>query len=267
MTSDPGPRAVAVVGHSHLVALQRAADEHPPLAVNLTFLQLRDDRYRPEFERRSRRPDSPARLNRRLLRDITRVLGRNGVLVSCIGGNSYNILGLLNHPRPFDFVLPSQPRLEIAAEHELIPACLVREILRERLDAHNFTILRALRAAIGRPMYHLESPPPVPSEEHIRKFPGVFRDRMAACGVSPAALRYKLWRLQSELVQEACAAEGIVFVPVPDEARDDSGFLSETAWNPDPTHGNAWYGACVLRHIAAIAANSDALIGSMEAGT
>jgi hypothetical protein len=95
-------------------------------------------------------------------------------------------------------------------------------------------------------LVHIESPPPIPSEEHIREHPGIFHDKIEECGVSPAMLRYKFWRLHSRLYREACAALGVEFLTVPEAMRDDAGMMIEAAWNPDPTHGNALYGGAVI---------------------
>ena len=94
---------------------------------------------------------------------------------------------------------------------------------------------------------HIESPLPAASCEHIREYPGVFRDLIEERGVSPALLRYKLWRLHSHLYAEACAELDVEFLPVPDDMQDDRGMMAERAWARDPTHGNALYGSAVTR--------------------
>ena len=47
-------------------------------------------------------------------------------LLLLIGGNEHHVLGLANHPRPFDFELPSAAGLPPSAERELIPFGLVQ---------------------------------------------------------------------------------------------------------------------------------------------
>ena len=79
----------------------------------------------------------------------------------------------------------------------------------------------------------------------------MFKGLIAERGVSPALLRFKLWRLHSGLYREACAALGVEFLPVPLEMQDVEGMLVPQAWNPDPTHVNALYGQHVLARLMA----------------
>src|SRR5439155_25855688 len=112
--------------------------------------------------------------------------------------------------------------------------------------------LKSLRSRTTSPLIHLESPPPIPSEKHIRAYPSFYEAKIGQRGVAPAVLRYKLWRLHSSLVQEYCRALDITFLPVPPEVQDEERMLCERAWTDDPTHGNAYYGRCVFRQLARI---------------
>jgi hypothetical protein len=243
----PDPRApILAIGASHLVALQGAARQIGS-APRIAFVQLRDARYRGAIERGG---DGKPSLGWSLAEDVAEPSRK--LIVSLIGGNKHNILGLLNHPRPFDFVLPDEPDLPFTEGAECVPVELVADSLTRRA-ANEFDLLRTIRAATTVPMVHMESPPPNPSVAHIRRHPGVFRDRIDALGVAPAHLRYKLWRVHSSVVRAACADAGIQFVPAPREALDAHSMLRKAAWADDPTHGSAWYGALVLKQIAAIA--------------
>ena len=243
----PDPSApILAIGASHLVALQGAARQNGA-APRIAFVQLRDARYRGALERVG---DATPSLGWRLAEDLAE--RSRELVVSLIGGNKHNILGLLNHPRPFDFVLPDEPDLPFTEGAECVPVELVADSLTKRA-ASEFALLRTIRAATKVPVIHMESPPPNPSVDHIRRHPGVFRDRIDALGVAPAHLRYKLWRVHSSVVRAACAEAGIEFVPAPREALDARSMLREAAWADDPTHGSAWYGAFVLQQIAAIA--------------
>ncbi len=133
---------------------------------------------------------------------------------------------------------------------EILPARLVRATL---LRAHGCAVqlLTALRERVTGPLIHIEPPPPVPSADHIRAYPGVFAGKIAELGVSPASLRYKLWRLHSAILAELCGKLGIALLPAPADTQDAQGMLAEDCWNPDPTHANAVYGGRVLRDLAA----------------
>jgi hypothetical protein len=243
----PDPRApILAVGTSHLAAVEGAARRNGA-APRVAFAQLRDARYRGALVRAD---DGTPGLSWRLAEDLAE--RSRELIVSLIGGNKHNILGLLNHPRPFDFVLPDEPDLPFTPGAECVPFELVAESLAKRA-ANELDLLRTIRSATKVRMVHMESPPPNPSVEHIRRHPGVFKDRIDELGVAPAHLRYKLWRVHSSVVRAACAAAGIGFVPAPREAMDAQSMLCEAAWADDPTHGSAWYGALVLKQILYVA--------------
>lgn len=246
-TPRPDPTApILAVGTSHLAALEEAI-RHNGTAPRIAFVQLRDPGYRGALVRS---PAGAPSLKRRLAEDVTE--RSRELVVSLVGGNKHNILGLLNHPRPFDFILPDEPDLPFTQGAECVPVGLVAESLTRRA-ANELDLLRALRRATTATMVHMESPPPNPSVEHIRRHPGVFKDRIDALGVAPTHLRYKLWRVHSSVVRAVCSEIGITFVPAPREAQDAHAMMLEAAWAEDPTHGSAWYGALVLKQILDVA--------------
>lgn len=239
---------ILVIGHSHLNAIDRAVktaatESAIPKGIALRCIRLTGKTFRPPLIR----TEGAWYLNKAIVDLLTR--HRWDFVVSCIGGNGHNVVGLLNHPIKFDFVLPSCPELPIAEGHEILPSMLVTGILRRQVGP-NLRLLAAVRDAFKGPMIHLESPPPVPSEEHIRSNPSSFKDRIDRFGVSPALLRYKLWRVHSAIYRQECRRLGIRFLPVPRKTQDAQGMLVKAAWNVDPTHGNTWYGLRVLRQLA-----------------
>jgi hypothetical protein len=236
------PVRIFVMGHSHVGALEAAHKRRVPGAqvLEMRFVRLNDTQFAP--------PMVEGALNPAILEELRAAAAE--VHVSALGGNDHSIIGMLNHPQRFDFVLPEAPELPLDEACEILPAGLLRGELACRIAPH-LAVLAAYRAAVLGPLIHIESPPPVPSAEHIRTYPGVFKDLIAACGVSPALLRYKLWRLHSGLYREACARLGVAFLGVPTEMQDAQGMMVEAGWNPDPTHGNPVYGAHVLKELAA----------------
>ena len=240
--ASPGtPSRVLILGHSHVTALRRGyrffsrgGEETTPLKVRFAPL---------ERAKKTRRANiSGVSLEEALSGPPV------DFVVSCIGGNGHNVMGLLNHPRRFDFVLPDAPALPLDDTAEILPSGAVRAGLRKRIEP-NLKMLEELKAHTDKPIIHLESPPPVPSEAHIREYPGVFRAKIEERGVAPAALRYKLWRLHSSLFQESCKKLDALFLPAPPVTQDADGMMVERAWNNDGTHGNHWYGLQVLRRL------------------
>ena len=250
-TTAPTPPVLAplILGHSHLAALQMAharrldAGGGHAAALAPAFLYIGRAKDTPP-----QAAPPPGELPPAALAALAGFAGQ--AVVSCIGGNDHAVFGLLNHPRPFDFVLAGAPDLPLAAGAEILPARLVRATLRARMGV-SVQLLTALRHRVPGALIHLEPPPPVPSADHIRAHPGVFAGKMAEHGIAPASLRYKLWRLHSAILSDLCRDLGVTLLPVPADTQDADGMLAADAWNPDPTHANAWYGARVLRDLAA----------------
>jgi hypothetical protein len=171
-------------------------------------------------------------------------------VISLVGGNSHNQIGLVRHPRPFDFVLPSEPELP-SDDGELIPSAALETVLHKRMSGA-LSIMKLLRRqALGR-MYHFESPPPVADDDYIRASidPYFQRRGVADLGIVSPRLRYKLWRLHSELVRRACLALKIEFVACPPEAMAGGFLRAELCANA--THANERYGAMLLSQIEAL---------------
>jgi hypothetical protein len=226
--------ALFFLGQSHLSALVHAWPAAAPAGWAMDYLQ----------------EDSRTLCDAGALRPNVRVLlAGHDAYVSALGGNDHAVLAMLNHARRFDVVLPEAPDLPCEAGAELVPAGLLMAEIARRAAPH-LAALAAYRAAVTGPLLHVESPPPIPSAAHIEAHPGVFRDEIAARGVAPARLRYKAWRLQSAVYRQACARLGVTFLAAPAAMRDAEDMMREAGWNPDPTHGNAAYGAAVLAALA-----------------
>jgi len=116
-------------------------------------------------------------------------------------------------------------------------------------------VLTAYRKAVSGTLVHIESPPPIPSVAHIEAYAdAAFAGLVTERGVSPAAFRYKFWRLQSLLYRLSCQRLGVAFLPVPAELCDAEGMLVEAAWGHDATHANTLFGRCVLPRLREMAA-------------
>lgn len=246
MTHSETRSRVLVIGNCHQTALRHAYETRVrhdrPEGLECRFIPFHNDTYRPIVVGSQFQPSILAELGADDLRFV----------VSTIGGNDHNLLGLVNHrPVKFDFVLPEAPDLALQEDADVVPFELVRRTLLARL-AETFSYMTLLQSSTSAPLYHLESPPPVPSEEYIRQNPDACADLIAEYGVAPATLRYKLWRLHSSLVREACESGRYTFVPSPQAMQDDHGMLVPEAWRNDSTHANEVYGEHLYRQLLAI---------------
>ena len=168
------------------------------------------------------------------------------------GGNEHTILGLPQHPVPYAF----SEMLAIAGGHETagdhyIPSSLVKEILKKRM-ASTTKVIHFLAALFRNKLYLLESPPPSPSEEHLRTAldqNAYLIENVGRYGISPAPLRLGLWRIRSEIMKKITQALSCVYLTCPTASQDDAGYLIEPAWS-NATHANERYGAMVVEQIA-----------------
>lgn len=174
------------------------------------------------------------------------------LFLSSFGGNRHNIFGLIDHPTPFDFILPSHPDLPLRRNATLIPYDVLRDALTSFTHA-SLSEISALRNTYAGYVGHLESPPPNGDDAYVRKFlDPYFKDKAKGLGIAPRHLRLKLWRLHSEIVLEHCKMRNIDFIPVPEESRDQDGFLLPQGYSTSATHANHWYGSLVVAQISAL---------------
>ena len=189
------------------------------------------------------------------LRAETAARLRDAGLVFCfINGTHHVSLGLWRHPQPFDVILPDAPDLPLDAEAEVIPADAMREVLSTRLEGQLRTIAEIAEVA-GGTVYQVEAAPP-PTDRWMleseagrktrakrRKLPEWSEGELAGRYV-----RYKLWRLHSQLMREHADQVGIRFLAHPPGATDDEGFLLDELCR-NAAHANTAYGALVLEQM------------------
>lgn len=243
LKATPATAKISIVatGESHLGALSRAYEmTRRRLPARITFIRMDQPEYAPAM-------DSRGKLTK-VVREAISAAHPEVVMISH-GGNTHNVIGLVNHPKRFDFVLPQEPDLPLIENAEILPAGLVQEVLKERLVRIPFLLARAMREGVDVPVLQLESPPPLPTQ-HILRYPGsFFGARVRELGVAPESLRYKLWRLHSTIWKSFCNDVGIVFLPVPRQTLDPKGLMVPDGWGDDPTHGNEWFGAQVIGEV------------------
>lgn len=218
---------VVCVGHSHATAVAQAAqaqgcDVDPILFWSEAGAVGADGAFRPDLADRIRRA---------------------GKVITAVGGASAVVVGLVEHQRPFDFVLPAEPELPLDPTRELLPADAVRAALAAEEGKYT-SLLEQIKALSSGDVIQIETPPPVEDGAFISGFvpwplwPGQPQV------VAPATLRYKLWRLSSEVVAANCARLGILYQPVPRASLDRAGFMAP-GLSSDGIHGDTAYGQLV----------------------
>lgn len=227
------------IGHSHLACVTRAAaaSATPLRAFNFWDLPgaIVNNGTQPRFSEA---------ISEALIRHA-------GPAFSFVGGGAHVVLGMLVHPRRFDFVLPSEPDLAIDPSAEVLPAIAVRRILESMTDEY-LALMGEIRRLVKGPMFHIEPPPPSADAQRMYAdvpwvmFPGRCRE------ISPAALRYKLWRLHSEILRAWCTGRGVTFVEAPGQTCDAGGFMRDDYYG-DGAHANDAYGQLVLAKMRQLA--------------
>jgi hypothetical protein len=219
------------IGHSHVRALADAED--PDLDCMNFWLT-----GNPWVERED---------GHHLRDDLAERLAKGRLVLSLIGGSAHSVLAAVEHPRPFDLVLPADPDLPLDTSRELVPADALRMKLEEMSTPFLNSIPLVARVATG-PLVQLEPPPPLADNELIAPFvPWAFYPGQPRI-VAPKWVRYKVWRLHCEVIAATCARLGVALAPSPPAARDDEGFLHPD-FNEDGAHANAAYGALVLEEL------------------
>ena len=181
--------------------------------------------------------------------DIETVLAEGDVF-SAVGGAAHNMLALVVHPRAFDFVLPERPALPLMEGAEVLPYAAVRDAMAALVQEYLDIIRLVRRTAKGR-VFHIDAPPPLEDSGRIlQDVPWMFFQDLTR-KVAPAPLRWKCWRLHSDLVEAFCRAEGIQVLGAPTESMEASGFLKPEFYR-DAMHVQDSYGALVLRQMKAV---------------
>lgn len=243
LTSPPArmdmQQPILCIGHSHVASVAQAA---AALGVPFKALNFWDmpGAITPE--------NGVPRLSPQLERQLRE---HPGSVFSMIGGGAHGVLGVLVHPRRFDFVLPEQPLLPLDPAAEILPALAVRRVL-ESLMADYLALMLQVRQLCVGPMFHVEPPPPYADAARMHAdmpwgmFPGMCHE------ISPAHFRYKLWRMHSRIVEDWCLAASVTFMACPAASVDAAGFLLDQYYG-DGAHASDRYGELVLTQMRALA--------------
>jgi hypothetical protein len=242
--------SIVLIGDSHLNAVASGhaamADRMPP---SFDLREFPDHLYRPMHWT----TNGQSVFNQAFVADVVECVRKYKPLLICAawGGNQHYVHGVINHPRPFDIVLPRAPELPLMAGAEVIPYDLLRRCFTHDPIALTF-LWKQFQAACDLPIYHLAAPPPPQSSALIAKsLPAEWRPRAEQLGITPPSLRYKLWRLATETMQEISEGAGVRFLWPPEQTIDTDGLL-RSEYASDGIHGNSNYGEAIVGQIEAL---------------
>ena len=170
------------------------------------------------------------------------------VFVSALGGNEHSVFSMIQHPVPYDFVLPTHPEMEIVEGVPIIPFSVIEAKLYNSL-LQTILALRIIKAFHqDSRVLHVISPPPIPSETQIRNNQEGFAQEIARYGISRPSLRLKWYLASVSIIAKAAKGIGVDILMPPDKSTDDNGFLLEDYWFA-ATHANVAYGKLVIDQI------------------
>lgn len=160
----------------------------------------------------------------------------NYLLIS-LEGNLHNIYFFLEGTHPFDFF------------HEKLPTQFVwgRQVVRyEDLFIFFKNLLMGADIKIkllknilpSMPFYFVAPPPPIPSEDHIKRFPEVFD--FVSNKLNNSFVRLKIYLVYLDVLSDFCLNNDIKIVLPPPDCIDSFGFLLEKFWN-HATHAQPSY--------------------------
>jgi hypothetical protein len=163
-------------------------------------------------------------------------------LLVLLGGNEHNARFMAVRDTPFDFFHSRYPGL--IQGRQIVPAACIRDVaasdlrptrVKFRFLAEQFPVAQKIVVA---------PPPPIPSADHIRRFPEIFD--FAQHPLEDASVRLKIYDIYLDTLSHCAAEAGMRFIAPPGECRDRDGYLLERYWN-QCTHATADYYDPVLK--------------------
>lgn len=240
---------VIVAGHSHMFAMGAQKQYQGPVGL-VPFSGTGRDGYFLMEEWKTSRSDE-------YWDALVNLSANRGVLI-VFSGNQHYADFLLAAESPFDFMDDKDSDLQPDAV--VVPRRLIRAYFEPTVFQLR-SVLGRLQTSGCRCVGVLGTPPPkadvVKFTDLIRR--ATFFTRFAqrrginlhTVNMTPAAILLKMWRVIQDLMEEAARDCGAVFIPVPSEAMDSSGFLDRKFYGyteGDITHANAQYGRLMLEH-------------------
>lgn len=168
-------------------------------------------------------------------------------ILSFVDGNSHSALSILQHPIPYDFVLPGHEDWGMQPGFQPVSPQLIRShILPYQLNA--IAALALMRMALPKARVIHVLPPPPSHAAQIEAFPELFGDRVKQFGITPFTVRRKYYVMANRIMYQETQGMGIeILEPPPACFASDGSLLPHYA--DGATHGNAAYGALVAEQV------------------
>ena len=244
--SRPTPEnpTIWIIGDSHTGALVEAGKTGLDLESRFSIRILRF--------RKTKNGITLGDLDEADLEPLMASLPEGDVVISMVGGNHHQSLGLAQHPQSF-CVAGEEGDALLRPERELIPRAALTDALRQLQKFELIRISALTRTAASR-VFHVFSPPPREHEEEliVGRTSGPLISAMLAQGISPPEMRMACWNMHNAVVRDAVGPLGVRFIDPPREALSERGFILRAYQTDDRTHANKAYGALLLQHIVAL---------------
>ncbi|MBW9064487.1 hypothetical protein JNB71_14255 [Rhizobium herbae] len=226
-------RKILVLGSSHTAAIAKAATDL--------------DDFRAAWVKNPKRDDGPGDITVPQAIENAAATGPSDIIAITWMGTYHNIFGLIQHEQPFDFFEPGN-RVEPDLTREIVPYSTLHQQFAATVSTDTFT--RKITQATTAKVVVLATPPVKGDNDFIRsKLKNYRGHNVEESGVTPAAIRAKLWRLEMLCLAAHCAKSRLEFIPAPKEAITIDGFLRADLYGGDATHANADYGAMVINQL------------------
>ena len=161
-----------------------------------------------------------------------------------IGGNEHNSYFFIENKLPFDFFDPSIKT--IIKKRQVIPRKVIVNFLRKQMSYTQLSLGTLSKELSLTQKYFIAPPPPIPSEEHIKKSPEVFN--LEKDVLEDKYVRLKIYNIYTELLQEFCEMNDVLLIKAPEDTLDSERFLKEEYWYHS-THAQPNYYGRVLHSI------------------
>ncbi|QUT04359.1 hypothetical protein KFK14_14940 [Sphingobium phenoxybenzoativorans] len=183
--------------------------------------------------------------------DIISNLGVNDIITISIIGTYHNIVGLLKHDTPFDFLLKDGDDIYASDDIAVIPYNAIRDEF-DLIINSNQSIEKLIKAG-SCPTYLLATPPPKEDNSFMAKCTKKYRGRpLNEALINDAHIRLRLWTLEMQRIEIWCQKIGAKWLFPPQQAITNNGYLKPEYYADDITHANARYGELVLQQIEAL---------------
>jgi hypothetical protein len=167
-------------------------------------------------------------------------------------GALHNVIGLLNHDKPFSLLAG----LDAGDSAQMIPANTLRKFMMDRVKAGK--LLSQFDRSARCPIAHVMPPPPKVDLAFMETSTKVYHGKpVSEYKISPPHRRLALWKMEQDVLEEFLDSIGVRHIAPPMGTMTEDGFLAPDYYARDATHANSAYGARVLDQMRQFAAGKD----------